>query len=283
MPRWIEMDGLVNLRDVGGIPTTDGGAIAPSRLLRSDNLQDLSERDVAALHERGVTDVVDLRSGVEVRSEGPGPLAADGSIAVHHHSLFIEDEVHPPESSTGQGPEPIAVGTDTDGAPGEPGGEELPAAALPWVGREPSTQHADPTTGHYLSYLVDRPDSVLAALRTIAHAEGATLVHCAAGKDRTGTIVALALLAVGADPEAVVDDYAASNERMEQIVARLMASPTYADNLRDRPMSSHLTRPEIMRGVIAAIDAEHGGVLPLLRSIGWTDEDQRRLREHLLG
>src|SRR5690606_41634007 len=58
---WIDLDGVVNMRDVGGIPTTDGGAIRRGALLRSDNLQDLTPRDVAALRERGLTDVVDLR------------------------------------------------------------------------------------------------------------------------------------------------------------------------------------------------------------------------------
>ncbi len=41
-PRWIDLDGVVNMRDLGGTPTADGGEIAPGRLIRSDNLQDLS-------------------------------------------------------------------------------------------------------------------------------------------------------------------------------------------------------------------------------------------------
>ena len=71
---WIDdVDGLVNLRDVGGIPTADGRSIAPGRLLRSDNLQALTESDVEALLARGLTDVVDLRSDYEAEMEGPGP------------------------------------------------------------------------------------------------------------------------------------------------------------------------------------------------------------------
>lgn len=277
-PNWIEADGLVNLRDVGGIPTTDGGRIAPDRLLRSDNLQDLSERDLALFAERGLTDVVDLRTGVEVRGEGPGPMSGVAGVTIHHHTLFIEDDVHPPESSTGPAPEPVTVGRDTDGQPGE----SVRSEALPWVGLESSEEHENPVSGHYLSYLKDRPDSVLAALRVIAGARGATLVHCAAGKDRTGTIVALALLIAGADEQAVVDDYAASSDRMEQIVARLIASPTYRENLIGRPMSSHLTHPETMQGVLDALH-ERGGVLAALAELGWTDEDTARMRAKLLG
>ena len=73
--RWIELDGIVNMRDLGGLPTRDGGHTASGRLIRSDNLQDLTEADVQHLvEELGVTDVVDLRTETELHLEGPGPL-----------------------------------------------------------------------------------------------------------------------------------------------------------------------------------------------------------------
>ena len=72
---WIELDGAVNVRDLGGLPTSDGGAIVPGRLLRSENLQELSAGDVSRLvDEIGLTTVVDLRSTNEVAVEGPAPL-----------------------------------------------------------------------------------------------------------------------------------------------------------------------------------------------------------------
>ena len=83
---WIELDGLANLRDVGGLPTVDGAAIAAGRLLRSDNLQALTEADVRELRRLGLTDVVDLRSDYEREHEGPGPLAATGIV---HHPLSL--------------------------------------------------------------------------------------------------------------------------------------------------------------------------------------------------
>jgi protein-tyrosine phosphatase len=104
-----------------------------------------------------------------------------------------------------------------------------------------------PVAGHNVSYLVDPPDSVLAALRAVGEADGAALVHCAAGKDRTGTIVALALMTAGADRDPVIDDNAASTERAEAIVGRLMASNTYADNLRDRRVSANKPTPRRCR------------------------------------
>lgn len=266
---WIELEGLANLRDVGGMPTSDGGEITAGRLLRSDNLQALTQDDIDRLLRLGLSDVVDLRSEYEVESEGPGPLANHPQVQIHQHSLFREWREGVGEDKPDQ---------LTDDRP-----EELPDEALPWVDLAPSVQVDHPVASFYLSYLVDRPDSIVASLRHIGEADGATLVHCAAGKDRTGTVVALALSVAGADREAIVADYAASTERMEAIVERLLGSRTYADNLRDRPMSSHITHPETMRTFLTYVDGEYGGVEPLLARMGWTDTDSERLRAKLRG
>ncbi|CAA9383586.1 MAG: Protein tyrosine phosphatase [uncultured Propionibacteriaceae bacterium] len=262
---WIDVDGLANLRDVGGIPTVDGQTITPGKLLRSDNLQSLTESDIERLLELGLTDVIDLRSNFEVASEGPGPLTDRPEVTIHHHSLFREE-------MPGQGePKP-------DVRP-----EVIPEEALPWVDLEPTVQVENRVASIYLSYLADRPDSIVASLREIAAAEGAALVHCAAGKDRTGTVVALALLLAGADPGAVVQDYAASSERVQGIVDRLLASGTYAANLVDRPLSSHLTHPETMVAFLEHVDSAYGGVEPLLVRFGWTPADTERIRAKLRG
>ena len=274
MPRWIELDELANLRDVGGVPTTDGGTVAPGRLLRSDNLQTLTDADVDALLSLGVTDVVDLRSDYEADAEGPGPLTRT-DVVHHHHSFFREWREGAGETK----PDPTDGADQTDGAEARP--EAVPDEALPWVDLEPSVALENEVAGVYLSYVVDRPDSVVAGLRHIAEADGAALVHCAAGKDRTGTLVALALTLVGAEREAVVADYAASSERAQRIVDRLLASDTYAENLRGRPLSSHLSRPETMRAFLEHVDETYGGVEPMLQPLGWTADDTARLRAKL--
>jgi protein-tyrosine phosphatase len=257
-PMWIDLEGLANLRDVGGIQTTDGGKVVPGRLLRSDNLQTLTPSDVDQLLGLGLTDVVDLRSDYERKLEGPGPLAR-AAVRVHEFSLFREWRA-------GVGQEKPDVRP-----------EVLPEQALPWVDLEPQVNLDNPVASVYFSYLVDRPDSVVNALRTIAYAPGAALVHCAAGKDRTGTVVALALTLVGAERDAVVADYVASSERVEQVVARLMASDTYAENLLGRHISSHLSRPEAMITFLDHIDRQYGGVTELLARMGWTDADAAQL------
>ena len=80
------------------------------------------------------------------------------------------------------------------------------------------------------------------ALRDIATADGAAIVHCAAGKDRTGVIVALALTVAEVEPDAIVADYVATDDRIEAILDRLRRSRMYAKDLSERPVQAHLPR-----------------------------------------
>lgn len=72
--------GTANFRDLGGLPTENGGRTRSGRLFRSDTLQELTEPDVDVLvHEIGLRLVVDLRASGEVETEGRGLLAAPPS------------------------------------------------------------------------------------------------------------------------------------------------------------------------------------------------------------
>lgn len=149
-PDWIALDGAVNAR-----------AVVPGALLRADNLQSLSPRDVRRLiDEESVEVVLDLRTDMEVELEGPGRMTAESAVRIEHRSLY-------PDS-----------GANTD--------FELDTIK-PW-GRPSDGEWSDerPVVRAYLSYLSHRPDSIVGSIRTIARADRAVLVHCAAGKDRTG-------------------------------------------------------------------------------------------------
>lgn len=270
-PAWLDLDGVVNMRDVGGLPTTDGGRITRGMLIRSDNLQELSPRAVRHLVDHlGVTDLVDLRTTVEVAKEGDGPLVAEPAVTIHHLTLYTEDT------------------RET----GIPAGER----ALPWVrdplvgdtATEQSKQKAAAErpehdvfwSQHYLGYLANRPDSVVAALRVIADSPGAVVVHCAAGKDRTGTVVAVALHLAGATDDAVIADFEASAERVPQILERLRRREAYAANLEGKTVDQQAPRAETMRRLLAAL-REAGGAEQVLAAAGWTPEDTERLRARL--
>ncbi|MCW2877953.1 MAG: protein tyrosine/serine phosphatase [Sphaerisporangium sp.] len=265
LTRWIALDGAVNVRDLGGLPTINGETTKFGRVLRSDNLQGLTDADVERLvGELKLRDVVDLRSNTEVDLEGPGPLTQVPEVSIHHLTLFAEGGRH----------------TDVDADTGDSRiqGDKV----LPWQGRREEDLADVRVVGFYYAYLRDRPDSVLAALRVLAHGDGAAIVHCAAGKDRTGVVSALALSVAGVTREAIVADYTATGDRLELILARLRSSATYRDDLDSRPADSHLPRREFMEHFLQVLDDRHEGPLGWLVQQGWTEEDATALRSRLL-
>jgi protein-tyrosine phosphatase len=257
---WIELDGAVNVRDVGGLLVATGGEVSAGRLIRSDNLQGLTTSDVRRLvDDHGVRAVADLRTTTEVVSEGPGPLTLEPDVRIEHLSLFVEDG-------------PVAL-ADTEAGP----------VVLPWQkGDGPILDHTT-AAGVYLDFLIARPDSIVAALRLIAHTDGATIVHCAAGKDRTGVVVALALDAVGVPRNVIIDEYALTAERLMAIMARLAASPTYAHGIGPDYPEKSAPRPTTLRAFFDVLDTEYGGPAGWLTENGWTDADQAALVAKLTG
>ena len=169
------------------------------------------------------------------RHEGPGPLTDVDDVEIQHLSLFPESGENTDAAADGDGP-----------------------VVLPWQGRVLSTdERAAGRVGGVSRYLDDRADSIVAALRLIAQSPGATIVHCAAGKDRTGTVVAVALAEVGVTRDAIVADYARSSERIEAIFDRLRATRTYAEDLADADAEKHAPKPVTMQRLL---DADRRGV-----------------------
>lgn len=280
--RWVELAGAVNVRDLGGLATTDGNVTRFGRVLRSDNLQNLQHTDVRLLlGDFVLKNVIDLRSGPEVELEGPGPLARIPTVTVHHLSLFAEGGRRTDVAADTPAPADVAAAEPATG--GSPAGMDVDIdKVLPWQERRDIGTGHERSVNHYLGYLRDRGDSVVAALRVMSRTDGAALVHCAAGKDRTGVVCALALDAIGVHREAIVDDYELTGQRLEAIVARLRASSTYAADLAGRPADSHLPHRAIMEGFLGTVDERFGGTRSLLGAHGWDDDDTENLRHRLL-
>ncbi len=239
-PHWIALEGAVNAR-----------AVVPGALLRADNLQSLSARDVRRLVEDEALEVVlDLRTDVEVALEGPGPLTGERAVRIEHRSLY-------PDSN---------------------GNTDLEAVTVqPWRTDAPQSLNESPVVRAYMSYLLRRPDSVVGSVRAIARADGAVLVHCAAGKDRTGVVVALALDAAGVDRETIVGDYLATAERIDAIMARLVSSSTYRAELEGHDPQRHAPVPGTIERVLALVDERFGGSSAWLSGHGLDDVDLQRL------
>jgi protein tyrosine/serine phosphatase len=249
---WLELEGAVNARDLGGLPTVDGRTTRRGVLLRSDNLQDLTPKDLEVLRGQGLGTVLDLRTSAEVEMVGPGPLR-DTDVPHVHVDLI-------PHGFDGR----------TD---------DLIDKAIP------EESAGDEAMDHfYIDYVNHAPSEVARALRTIADPRsGAVLVHCAAGKDRTGVICALALSLVGVTRRAVVDDYVRTDERIMAVRERLLGTELYHDDMARRtPDSLRLHRANMER-FLDRVDATYGGVHGLAMTIGVDEETVARLSRRLLG
>ena len=268
--RWLRLDGAANVRDLGGLPTDGGGQTARGRVLRSDNLQGLTPEDVRRLvGDYGLRTVVDLRTVVEVDKEGPGPLTREPTVTHLHCSLF-------PEGGRMTDVEADALlPWQTDDVRAADVAENRAVS-----GGSPDAD--DPSIGYYLGYLRDRPDSVVAALRAIAAPGGAAIVHCAAGKDRTGVVVALALSVAGVRRDAIVADYVATGDALGEILDRLRATETYREDLDERSPDSHRPRARTMERFLEVLDERYGGPAGWLTGAGFGPDDQAALRARLL-
>jgi protein-tyrosine phosphatase len=246
-PTWIDLDGAANAR-----------VVVPGVLVRSDNLQQLSARDLRTLvDEQRVRVVLDLRTGEELFLEGPGPMTREPLVRIEHRSLY-----------------PEAGHTDFD----------VEEVVIPW-GKEDDGRYAGeiPTVRSYMGYLTRRPDSITESVRAIATTDGAALVHCAAGKDRTGVVVAMALDAAGWDREVIVEDYLFTTQRIEQIMEHLRSSETYRAELEGHSAQRHAPVPGAMDRVLELIDSEFGGTVEFLRHNGLDQAELEQLRGRLNG
>ena len=243
---WHPLVGALNFREVGGLPAADGRRVRPGRLFRSDTLQFLTDASVRRLAEEvGLATVVDLRLPYEVEVEGRGALAE-----VPHRYLHL----------------PFLVA-----------GTEQTGNATPRF-----TSDHDVVVQHYLGYLATSPDAVAGVVQALAEPDALpAVVHCAAGKDRTGVAVAVLLRAVGVPADLVSAEYAAGADRMADVFAQLRRMKSYGERLDAMPAEARITEAATMERFLAAVDQEHGGVREYLLTHGVSEDTLTRLRDQL--
>lgn len=142
----------------------------------------------------------------------------------------------------------------------------------------------------YCRLLDDEPTAVADAVRVVAHAgtEG-VLVHCSAGKDRTGVVVALLLTVLGVPTATVLDDYAATEtflpdsfgQAAQELVAQLADSGEHLDGDRVLELATRSPRAAMERA-LQHLQETHGGAEAYLRSAGLADADLGALRHRML-
>jgi protein-tyrosine phosphatase len=127
---------------------------------------------------------------------------------------------------------------------------------------------------------------VVGALREIAGAdERSVVVHCTAGKDRTGVVVALALSAVGVHRDAVVDDYARTEANLAGEWLEGMVELVGRYGVPDTPELRVLmggSPPEAIEGVLDEVERSHGSTRDYLLSAGLDLSDLAALERRLI-
>lgn len=257
---WVE--GLYNSRDTGGMPLVGGGETRSGVLFRSAALDSLSATGLEQFVALPIGAVADFRTPVE-RAASPDRLPTTRAIQLINFPL-LEGAIPQPGGAAQQPTDPEAISA---------GLSQLPSLGDLYVSM---LSHSAETFAR-LARLV---------IQSEANAHPAVLVHCTAGKDRTGVAVSLLLGAVGVDRDAIVADYASSQDHLagpwtDGMVARLtqMRIP-----LTDALLTLLTkTPPEAIEQALDWVGANHGNAAGYLRSGALSAEELESLRSLLRG
>lgn len=255
--RFVSFEGAFNVRDLGGLPTTEGRVVRSGRVYRADSPNFLTDADRSRVASLDVVQVIDLRSGAE---------ADEGSWATHpdmRRQLF--EVINPAQASSG------------------PAGHQLP---------DPFDN--DAFAHRYLKRLREGGPTFVEAARTLTRSvDEGVIFHCSAGKDRTGLLAAFVLSVLGVDRQLIVDDYAASTEPMERKMKFHETNPIPGglDVSQFPPLLLQSPGP-VMAQLLELADAHFGaatgaaegagGIAACFQQSGFTDAEVEDLRRKML-
>lgn len=231
----IEMDGMLNLRDLGGWPLRGGGHVTMGRVFRADRLTDLTNDDWQRFEALGVEAVIDLRSHLEVEED---PSRLWPGVRRHHHFAIGGDAAQ----------QKSFIEQIFDG--------EFDEITDDWVGE----QYVEMLQ----TYGSQFGRAVVAAID-----DAPSLFHCTAGKDRTGLTSMMLLAVVGVDDDDILTDFTLSNVyRAEARMAQL--APTFTErglDIEDYRPALSAPRPAMERAM-SWLEREHTTVADYLRGPG---------------
>jgi protein-tyrosine phosphatase len=247
--RTLPLSGGVNFRDVGGYGTVDGRAVRWGQVYRAGSLAELTDDDVAYLGRLGVRLSCDLRSAEEV-DKRPDRLPP-GATPLHR---------------------PIAA--------------EVGRLRQMFTLFRLRHRIRELLQNAY-TVMLDQNGAIFAEIIRLAAdpANRPLVVHCTAGKDRTGLAVALLLLSLGVPEETVIADYTLSNNAFDVLSGRMRPEMErlYSlgfDEVQLRPFL--LAQAETLAGALAHLRRQYGSVEGYLQAAGVENEDIERLRDSLL-
>lgn len=264
------LSGAWNFRDV-----TETAGLLPGRLFRSSELSGLDEVGRLELTRLGISDVTDLRSPAEVSRRGRGAVPAGVSV---HNLPFPAPVAETSRTHTGgEAPHESswrAMLTEAS--------EEDPAAAAHrWMTKE---YESFPT-------LIGAHRAVRELITLLADGRS-VLVHCFAGKDRTGFAVAVALEAAGVGRDAIMDDYLRSNTAVGRLRDTMLSGMRDREGITEDVVAfaeSRLTddvlgvRADYLSAARRVLEETYGGLPGYLAAAGVDEHTVARMRERLLG
>ncbi len=236
LTRVLHWEGCFNVRDAGGLPAA-GGQIRRGALIRSDLLTRLTAAGQAALIEHGVRTIIDVRSAEELERDGDRyPFrATTAAEAVTYVNV------------------PFNTGLDK-GMADEIRARYHRAQSRAELNRVDLDAHAAGIAAIALAVADARP--------------GGVVIHCHAGKDRTGLVVAVLLALAGVPDEEIADDYALTASSLGPLIVE------WLDEMSDDPIErARLTdlavpRREAMLDALAYLTGRYGSAEGYLRSAG---------------
>lgn len=189
-------EGFFNTRDLGGLPSRNGGTTRPGAFLRSADPRFVTERGWQAAYAAGVRTVVDLRNPDEIRpAPGEGLTSRAGSAAFP----ATADQTPLPPGMTRL---------------------EVPLDHVEDVGfwKDVNRRRLNGTPLYYRLFLERKAERCAAVITALAQAgPGGVLFHCGAGRDRTGLAALVLLAAARTEPGEIVADYLLSTANLRPL------------------------------------------------------------------
>lgn len=254
-PRVLKLDGVHNFRDYGGYEGVDGARLRQGLLWRSAQHGDASDLDLAAIHDLGIANVIDLR----------GPSEREMKPCRRHVDFAGQVWTYPEETA--------GLALHTEAANGVVSAAEARAAMIRLYEGIAFRENLVPMLRLYMELL--------------HRADGPSLVHCVAGKDRTGFAVAMAQHVLGVSREAIMADYMLTNqaskldERIESEAFR--DHPRYAALDPDTVRALWGVEADYLDTALNAVETRYGTIDAYLAEVLKIDDAKREaLRRHYL-
>lgn len=254
-----ELSGVRNFRDVGGLPTVDGRLVRQGRLFRSGHLAHATDTDAAFLASLGLHTIFDFRNAADQRLEGPDV------------ELPGVRNVNIPLSDPADGAEFWRMVREGDL-------EQLKSILA-------DGKAAARMSGSYRKMIKERTAEHSRVLHSLAEDSVPALMHCAAGKDRAGLAIVVALLAVGVERDAIEADYLKSNDPHRRYKVRRSDSSPAGMSPEVMELLSPLfdARAEYLGAAFETIEETWGGTERYLsEGLKISPETRERLRDRLL-